>query len=88
MTATPFGLGVPLAAVLTAIDNAVLVVARARDWLGWFMRQARSIHRRAMERRQLAHSDDRILRDIGLRRDHFPWAVRERLRSEIEQILF
>jgi hypothetical protein len=88
MTANSFGFGAPLTAILTAIDNVVPAIGRARDLPRWFTRQAGDAWRRAMERRQPAYFDSRLLRDIGFRRDEFPWAAHERLRDEIRRYHF
>ena len=75
MTVRLFGFDALLTALFCAIDNRVR----------WFVRggaEARSMagrRRKATAGRQLAYFDDRMLIDIGLRRDSFPSVARERL---------
>ena len=81
MTARSFTFGASRTAMFILIDAATRIVTRARDLPRRLAHAPAGGHRRFTERRQLRYLDDRMLRDLGLRRDQFPAAARERLQD-------
>jgi uncharacterized protein YjiS (DUF1127 family) len=83
MTARLFGFDAPLTALFTAVDNGVRVLVRGNGLARSLACRTTGNRRRAAGGRQLAYLDDRMLSDIGLRRDELPSAARDRLQDRI-----
>jgi uncharacterized protein YjiS (DUF1127 family) len=83
MTARLFGLDAPLTALSTAIDIGVRTLVHGNDLARSLACRITGNRRRAAGGRQLAYLDDRMLNDIGLRRDEFPSVARERVQDRV-----
>jgi hypothetical protein len=88
MTARLFGFDAPLTALLGAIDNGIRWLARGMSQAGSPARPTDGARRRTLSGRQPAYFDDRMLGDIGLRRDDFPSVARERLQDRVLRFHF
>ena len=83
MTARFFGFDAALTVLFAVVDHGVRTLAPGKRLARVPAGRIIGTPRRAAKDRQLPYLDDRMLNDIGLRRDQFPSVARERLQDRV-----